>query len=119
MAFQQPPQGMPPGMAHTHPGMPPTGPSMQMHPGVSGPGGPHVSQAQAMMGIQPGPQGMGSQGPGGGMGIPAGIGGQGHNAMALSHLTPQQQIMHQHAQHQQQLQAASVAMSARFPRSEN
>ncbi|KAK4951158.1 hypothetical protein LTR28_006866 [Elasticomyces elasticus] len=95
--------------------MPPTGPSMQMHPGVSGPGGPHVSQAQAMMGMQPGPQGMGSQGPGGGMGIPAsiggaqGMGGQAHNAMALSHLTPQQQMMHQHAQHQQQqIQAAML-----------
>ncbi|RMY96368.1 hypothetical protein D0861_00190 [Hortaea werneckii] len=60
MAYQAQP-GMHPGMAHGHPGMAPN-PAQHMgqpmmHPGVSGPGQPHVSQAGAMMGVQPGASG--------------------------------------------------------------
>ena len=55
----------------------------QMHPGVSGPGGPQVSQAGPMMGGMP--PGAGTAGPGGPM----------PNAHALSHLTPTQAHMFQ------------------------
>lgn len=49
-----------------------------MHPGVSGPGGPQVSQAGPMMGAMP----PGANGGQGGPGMP--------NAHALSHLNPAQ-----------------------------
>ncbi|KAF2096820.1 hypothetical protein NA57DRAFT_58707 [Rhizodiscina lignyota] len=65
---QMPGHGPNPGQAMGH---------MQMHPGASGPGAPHVSQAGPMMGMQPGMQGGGPQ------------------AQALQHLTPQPQMFHQ------------------------
>ena len=81
------PQGHPmqAGMAVPHsqgqvqPGMP-----QQMHMGVSGPGGPQVSQAGVMMGG----------------GMPPGAGGP--SAHALQHLNPQQQMLQQQQQQQQQ-----------------
>ena len=76
--------GQHPGAAHIA-GQPPGGGMVQpVHPGVSAPGVPQVSQAGAMM---PGmPPVVGTTGPGGH--IP--------NAHALSHLNPaQQQILHQ------------------------
>lgn len=117
---------MHPGMAsHGHPNMAPN-PAQHMgqpmmHPGVSGPGQPHVSQAGAMMGMQQqganGPMGgmPGGQHPGGGgMGMPGqpgqGMGGHslaggGPNMPALSHMTPQQQ---------QQLLAQQQQMQSKF-----
>lgn len=67
-------------MAAQHPNAGHPGPSMvqQMHPGVSAPGGPQVSQAGSMMGGMP--QGNGTSGPAGPM----------PNAHALSHLNPAQ-----------------------------
>ena len=111
MAAYQPTPGVGhPGLPHGHPGMAPTpghmGQPMQMHTGVSG--APHVSQPGAMMGMQPGaqglgPGGMGAQHPGGmmqaqmgGQSVAGGIPGQ----QGLSHMTPQQQ-MQQHAFMQQ------------------
>lgn len=120
-AYQPQPGAMHPGMAHGHPAMTPGGGPMnpaqmqQMgHPGVSGPGQPHVTQAGAMMGIQPGangmggPGGMGGQHPGGQMaGMPGQMGGQSMaggapNAHALSHLTPQAHMQQQQQQLMQQ-----------------
>ena len=81
-----------PGMAHPQP-MPGAGPAqgqpmgqgMPMHPGVSGPNGPHVSQSGPMMaGMQP---------------------GVGPSAHALSHLTPQAHNMFQQQQ-QHNMQAS-------------
>lgn len=106
MAAYQPTPGVGhPGLPHGHPGMAPTpghmGQTMQMHPGVSG--APHVSQPGAMMGMQPGAQGMG----------PGGMGGQHPNGMMqaqmgghsvaggmpgqqnMSHMTPQQAMQQQ------------------------
>ncbi|KAJ5613128.1 hypothetical protein N7510_006322 [Penicillium lagena] len=74
-----PQHGLPPGhpMAAQHPNAGHPGPGMvqQMHPGVSAPGGPQVSQAGPMMG-----------------GMPTGgtAGGPVPNAHALSHLNPAQ-----------------------------
>jgi hypothetical protein len=70
-----------------HPnGHPGPGMVQQMHPGVSAPGGPQVSQTGPMMGgMQPG----GTAGPG----VP--------NAHALSHLNPAQAHMLQGPQFQQ------------------
>lgn len=81
-------------MAHGHPmgpgpggnpGQPMGHPMQHMgHPGVSAPGGgPHVSQAGMMAGMQPG------------------VGGPGPSAHALAHLGPQGQMFQQqqHAQH--------------------
>lgn len=71
------------------------------HPGVSGPGQPHVTQAGAMMGMQPGANGMGGQHPGAQMGgMPGQMGAQSMaggvpNAHALNHLNPQQQMQQQ------------------------
>lgn len=64
-----------------------------------------MGQATAMMGMQPGvgnmPGAMGGQGPGG-MGMPGqSMGGPPPNAMAVSHLTPQQGLLQQ-----QQMQAS-------------
>lgn len=78
-----PQHGLPPGhhpMAAQHPNAGHPGPGMvqQMHPGVSAPGGPQVSQAGPMMGGMP--PGAGTSGPGGPM----------PNAHALSHLNPAQ-----------------------------
>ncbi|KAF2151774.1 hypothetical protein K461DRAFT_294661 [Myriangium duriaei CBS 260.36] len=94
-------------MPHGVPGMPPgagqpMGHPMQMGTNVSGAGNPHMAQAGAMMGGMPG--GMGGQGPGAGMGMPGqSMGGPNANAMAMSHLNPQTNLMQQQ-QHQQQLQ---------------
>jgi hypothetical protein len=86
----QPGAMQPPGMAHGqpmgpaqgHPG--PVGHPMAMHPGVSGATGPHVTQAGPMMG---------------GMQLQPGVGGPGGpSAHALSHLTPNPQMMPQHMQ---------------------
>lgn len=118
--FPPHPGGMQPGMPHGHPGMPPNpaqhmAQPMQMNPGVSGPGGPHMAQT-AMMGMPAGaatmPGGMPgamSGGPGAAMSMPGqSMAGPGANAMALSHLAPQNSIMAQ-----QQLQASkSIALSA-------
>lgn len=82
-----------PGMAQGHPmaaghpqqgGQPGTG-MPQMHMGVSGPGGPQVSQAGAMLGVMP----PGAGGPGG------------PSAHALQHLNPNQAAMYQQQQQQQ------------------
>jgi len=78
-----PQHGLPPGhhpMAGQHPNAGHPGPGMvqQMHPAVSAPGGPQVSQAGAMMGGMP--PGAGTAGPGGPM----------PNAHAMSHLNPAQ-----------------------------
>ncbi|KAI7516673.1 hypothetical protein KC331_g21993, partial [Hortaea werneckii] len=137
MAYQAQP-GMHPGMAHGHPGMAPN-PAQHMgqpmmHPGVSGPGQPHVSQAGAMMGVQPGASGpmggMGGQHPG--MGMPGqpghGMGGQslaGGGQNMVSHMNPQQimqqqqqrallqrQQAQQRSQAFQQMQAAQAAAQA-------
>ncbi|KAJ5595966.1 Transcriptional activator ptaB [Penicillium hetheringtonii] len=75
-----PQHGMAPGhhpMAAQHPNAGHPGPGMvqQMHPGVSGPGGPQGSQAGPMMGGMPPGAGAGGPGP-----VP--------NAHALSHLNP-------------------------------
>lgn len=82
-----PQHGLPPGhhpMAqHPNAGHPGPGMVQQMHPGVSGPGGPQVSQAGPMMGGMP--PGAGTSGPGGPM----------PNAHALSHLNPAQAHMFQ------------------------
>jgi hypothetical protein len=81
------------------------------HPGVSGPGQPHVTQAGAMMGMQPGASGMGGMGgqpPGAQMGgMPGQMGGQSMpggvpNAHAMNHLNPQAQMQHQQQLLQQQ-----------------
>jgi len=70
MAAYQPTPGVGghPGLPHGHPTMPPNpgqhmGQPMQMHPGVTG--APHGAQPGAMMGMQPGVNGMGpgSMGP--------------------------------------------------------
>lgn len=83
--------GLPPhpmGPAHHPTGAPPTGGIVQqMHPAVSGPGGPHVSQAGPMMGIPPG---AAATGPGGPIA----------NAHALSHLSPAQAHLFQQQQPQ-------------------
>jgi len=110
MAAYQSQPGMHPGMAHGHPGMAPTPQHMgqpMMHPGASGPGQPHVSQAGAMMGMQPGANGPMGAMPGGqhpgGMGMPGqpgqpgqGMGVGGANMHGLNHMTPQQIQLHQH-----------------------
>lgn len=72
-------------MAGQHPNAGHPGPGMvqQMHPGVSAPGGPQVSQAGPMMGGMP--PGAGTAGPGGPM----------PNAHAMSHLNPQAPHMFQ------------------------
>lgn len=77
-----PQHGLPPGhhpMAGQHPnaGHPGAGMMQQMHPGVSAPGGPQVTQAGPMMGGMP-PGGNGAHG------------GPMPNAHALSHLNPAQ-----------------------------
>lgn len=74
----------------------------QMHPGLSGPGGPQVSQAGPMMANIP----LGAGGPG-----PGGPGAGGPSAHALSHLNPgqAQQIFAQ--QQQQQHQQAQMAQA--------
>ena len=117
-AFPPHPGSMQPGLQHAHPGMQqggqPMGQPMQMNPGVSGPGNPHMAQTAAMMGMQPGaggmPGGMGGQAPGGGMGMAGqSMGGPGPNAMAISHLTPQAHLIQQQQQ-QHQLQQASESM---------
>jgi hypothetical protein len=80
------------------------------HPGVSGPGQPHVTQAGAMMGMQPG--GMGGQPPGSGMvgaqmgGMPGQMGGQSMaggmpNAQAINHMNPQAHMQQQQMMQQQ------------------
>ncbi|KAJ5226032.1 Transcriptional activator ptaB [Penicillium chermesinum] len=78
-----PQHGMPPGHhpMPQHPNAGHPGPSMVqgMHPGVSAPGGPQVSQAGPMMGGMP-PGAAGSVGPGGPM----------PSSHALSHLNPAQ-----------------------------
>lgn len=80
-------------MAAQHPnGHPGAGMVQQMHPGVSAPGGPQVSQPGPMMGGMP--PGAGTVGPGG-------PGGPGPNAHALSHLNPAQAHMLQNNQFQQ------------------
>ncbi|GAB7360357.1 hypothetical protein MBLNU230_g8315t1 [Neophaeotheca triangularis] len=113
-----------PGMPHGHPGMAPTPnqmpQQMQMHPGASGPGGPHVTQAGAMMGMQPGANGMGPQGMGGQHpqqqsgamgGMPAqNMGGQSMaggtpNPQALSHMNPQAAMAMQQQQQMAQTRA--------------
>ncbi len=81
-----------PGMAQGHPmavphnpgqpGQPGPGMPQQMHMGVSGPGGPQVSQAGAMMG-----------------GMPPGAGGPSQHA--LQHLNPNQAQQAQMFQQQQ------------------
>jgi hypothetical protein len=76
------------------------------HPGVSGPGQPHVTQAGAMMGMQPGagmPGGMGGQPPGVQMGgMPGQMGGQSMaggmpNVHAMNQAQMQQAQMMQHS----------------------
>ena len=74
------------------------------HPGVSGPGQPHVTQAGTTMGMQPGmnamvgPGGMGGQHPGALMGgMPGQMAGQNmgavmRNEAQLNQMTPQQQV---------------------------
>ncbi|KAL1954453.1 hypothetical protein VTO42DRAFT_1177 [Malbranchea cinnamomea] len=80
--------GQHPGAAHLAGQTPGGGMVQQMHPGVSGPGVPQVSQAGAMVsGMQPV---VGTTGPGGP--VP--------NAHAMSHLNPAQQ---HHLMQQQQL----------------
>lgn len=114
--FPPHPGGMQPGMPQGHPGMPPNGPHhmgqpMHMATNASGPGGPHMAQT-AMMGM-PGVGNMaGMPGPGGGMNMPGhSMGGPGANAMAMSHLTPQANLMHQQQQQQQAaMQAASESI---------
>lgn len=100
-AYQPTPGGVHPGLAHGHPGMPQNagphmGQPMQMHPGMSG--APHVSQPGAMVGMQPGAQGMGGQHPGGmpmqQMGGQSLAGGM-PNAQAMSHMTSQQAMQQQ------------------------
>ncbi|KAK5175025.1 uncharacterized protein LTR77_000161 [Saxophila tyrrhenica] len=111
-AYQPQPGAMHPGMApHQHPGMTPGQPmtpaQMQQmgHPGGSGPGQPHVSQAGGMMGMQQGANGMGVPGGmGGQMAMLNQMGGQSMaggmpNAQAFSQMTPMQQ---QHLMQQQQ-----------------
>lgn len=87
------PGGIHPAMPHgqaigpgpgPNPGQP-MGQPMQMHPGVSGPNGAHVTQAGPMMGMQPG------------------VGGpmQGQpSAHAMAHLGPQAQLYQQHQMQQ-------------------
>lgn len=103
------PHGHPMAMGHpSNPGGPaggqPPGAVMgqQMHPGLSGPGGPQVSQAGRMMANIP----LGAGGPG-----PGGPGAGGPSAHALSHLNPgqAQQIFAQ--QQQQQHQQAQMAQA--------
>lgn len=77
--------GLPPGHQMApgqHPGHPGAGMMQQMHPGVSAPGGPQVSQAGAMMGMPPGA-------------VTTGPGGPVPNAHALSHLGPQAHLFQQ------------------------
>lgn len=114
-AYQPTPGGVHPGLQHGHPGMGPNpGQHMgqpMMHPGVSG--APHQA---AMMGMQPGANGMGpgqmgGQHPGSGMAMPAHMGGQSMaggmpNAQALSHMSSQQQMA---VQQQQQFAASKLA----------
>lgn len=85
-------------MAAQHPNAGHPGPGMvqQMHPGVSAPGGPQVSQAGPMMGGMP--PGAGTAGPGGPM----------PNAHALSHLNPTQAHMFQQQAFQQNCESLSV-----------
>ena len=101
-AYQPQPGGMHPGMApHGHPGQPMNPAQLQQmgHPGVSGPQAPHVTQAGAMMGMQPGANGMGAPGGMGGQhpgGMQAGMSGQSMaggapNVHAMNHMTPQMQ----------------------------
>ncbi|KAK3679088.1 hypothetical protein LTR37_021459 [Vermiconidia calcicola] len=110
-AYQPQPGGMHPGMApHGHPGQPMNPAQLQQmgHPGVSGPQAPHVTQAGAMMGMQPGANGMGAPGGMGGQhpgGMQAGMSGQSMaggapNVHAMNHMTPQmqQQMMAQQMQ---------------------
>lgn len=80
--------GQHPGAAHIAGQTPGAGMVQPVHPGVSAPGVPQVSQAGAMMAGMP--PVVGTTGPGGP--IP--------NAHALSHLNPaqQQQILHQQQQ---------------------
>ena len=114
-AYQPQPGGMHPGMApHGHPamtqGQPMNPAQMQQmgHPGVSGPGQPHVTQAGAMMGMHPNangmvtPGGMTGQHPGGQMGGMPGqsMAGGAPNVQARNHLTPQAQMAHQQQQQQ-------------------
>ena len=76
----------------------------QMHAGVTGPGGPQVTQAGPMMGGMM--QGGGPPGVSGG-GVPS--------AHALSHLTPGQgQVFVQQQQQQQHLQQASKHLFSTF-----
>jgi len=127
-AYQPTPGGVHPGLQHGHPGMGPNpgqhmGQPMQMHPGVSG--APHQG---AMMGMQPGangmgPGGMGGQHPGAGMAMAAHMGGQSMaggmpNAQALSQMTPQQQLAHHHQQQQQfaASKSARIAPSTKLGR---
>jgi hypothetical protein len=65
----------------------------QMHMGVSGPGGPQVSQPGAMMG-----------------GMPPGAGGP--SAHALQHLNPNQAQQAQMFQQQQQQQMCKLILSS-------
>lgn len=78
-----PQHGMPPGHhpMSQHPNAGHPGPNMVqgMHPGVSAPGGPQISQAGPMMGGMP-PGAGGNVGPGGPM----------PSSHALSHLNPAQ-----------------------------
>src|ERR1700712_2333179 len=78
----------PQGGGQPGPGMP-----QQMHMGVSGPGGPQVSQAGALMG-----------------GMPPGAGGP--SAHALQHLNPGQAQQAQQAQIYQQQQAMACMFSS-------
>ncbi len=81
------PYGQAMGPGHAQAGGQPMGQPLQMHPGVSGPNGPHVTQGAPMMGGMQ--AAAGRPGPGG------------PNAHALSHLTPQgQMFQQQHAMQQ-------------------
>ncbi|KAL2351993.1 hypothetical protein BJ546DRAFT_233800 [Cryomyces antarcticus] len=99
-AGMQPGGGIPPG----HPmalgsHAPNAGQPMQMHhPGVSGPNGPHVSQAGPMVGGIPGGPGMGGPNVGGVMA------GAAMGTHALQHLTPQAHLMQM-----QQQQSSHIA----------
>ena len=117
MAAYQPPGAGHPGLSHAHPGMVPNpgqhvGQPMQMHPGVSG--APHVSQAGAMMGMQPGANGMGQGGvpaphPGAAMGMP----GQGMNAQSMAGAVPNPQAI-AHMGAQQQMHQAQLAAQSEY-----
>nr|OQO27158.1 hypothetical protein B0A51_05153 [Rachicladosporium sp. CCFEE 5018]OQO28600.1 hypothetical protein B0A51_05419 [Rachicladosporium sp. CCFEE 5018] len=117
MAQYPPGMNVQPGFPHGHPGMAPgpnqhMGPQIQMHPGMSGP--PQVSQASAMMGMQPGAvggmpgangmtvAGMGGQHPGAGMAMP-GQNMAGPQGNMQASMAQQQFMMQQQQQHQQQM----------------